>query len=140
MNVKRYILSSLAVFVTTIVLDIVTHRVILAPAYEATRSVWRPDSAIIPAWTIVPVALTIAFVFTYMFVKGCSKSRGIGDGLRFGGISGVFISLPISYMLYAMLPIPFSLALQWLVYGLIQTILMGITASSIYRPITFDRK
>jgi len=36
-------------------------------------------------------------------------------------------------MFYVMLPIPLSLALQWLIYGLIQTILMGITAALVYR-------
>jgi hypothetical protein len=138
MDVKRYFLSSMAVFVTTMVLDIVTHRVILSRAYEATKSVWRQDAAALPIASIVPVAITVAFAFTYMFVKS-SGASGIFAGIRFGGIAGIFISLPMSYMFYVMLPIPLSLALQWLIYGLIQTILMGITAALVYRT-RFERR
>ena len=132
MNVKRYLVASMAVFVTAIVLDIVTHRLILASAYEATGSVWRRDAAPY-TWIIVLVAFIIAFPFTYMFVKGY-EGKGIVEGVRFGVIAGFFISLPMSYGLYAMLPIPLSLALQWFSFGLVQTILLGIAAAAVYRP------
>ena len=79
------------------------------------------------------VPLIIAFPFTYIFVKGY-EGKGILEGVRFGAVVGVLIGFPMSYGMYAMLPIPHSLALQWLVYGLIQTILMGITAAAVYRP------
>ena len=132
MNVKRYIAASLAVFVAGVVLDYVIQAVILKSAYEATQSVWRPDVAS-KAWIIVLVDLIIAFPFTYIFVKGY-EGKGMLEGVRFGAIVGILIGLPMSYGMYAVLPIPHSLALQWFLYGLIEVILMGITAAAVYRP------
>ena len=132
MNVKRYIAASLAVFVAAVVLDYVIQAVILKSAYEATQSVWRPDVAS-KAWITVLVDLIIAFPFTYIFVKGY-EGKGMMEGVRFGAIVGVLVGLPMSYGIYAVLPIPHSLALQWFLYGLIEAVLMGITAAAVYRP------
>ncbi len=132
MNVKRYLSASLAVFVVTVVLDYVIQGVILKGAYEATRSLWRPDMAS-KGWIIVLVDLIIAFPFTYIFVKGY-EGKGIMEGVRFGAIIGVLICLPMSYGMYAMLPIPYSFALQQFLYGLVEVILMGVVVAAVYRP------
>ena len=49
---------------------------------------------------------------------------------------GVFLQLSMSLGMYTTLPIPFTLAIYWFVLGLIQIILMGITAALIYKPKT----
>jgi hypothetical protein len=134
MNTKRYFVASLAVFVAAVVLDYVIHGVILKSAYEATKTIWRPDMDS-KAWIIALVDLIIAFPFTYIFVKGY-EGKGIMEGVRFGTIVGVLISIPMPYGMYAMLPMPYSLAFQWFLYGLIETILMGITVAAVYRPKT----
>jgi hypothetical protein len=134
MNTKRYFVASLAVFVAAVVLDYVIHGVILKSAYEATKTIWRPDVDS-KAWIIALVDFIIAFPFTYIFVKGY-EGKGIMEGVRFGTVVGVLICVPMSYGTYAMLPMPYSLAFQWFLYGLIETILMGITAAAVYRPKT----
>lgn len=87
MNRNRYILASLAVFVAAGVLATVINAVILKDAYEATKSVWRPDMAS-KVWIFYLIDLIAAFPFTYIFVKG-REGNGILEGVRFGAIVGV---------------------------------------------------
>jgi len=42
----------------------------------------------------------------------------------------------MAYGMYAMLPVPYSLGLQWFIYGWVQTVLLGIVAAAVYRPKT----
>jgi hypothetical protein len=134
MNVNRYLIASLAVFVSAVVFDYVINGVILKDAYEATKSVWRPDMAS-KTWIFFLIDLIYAFPFTYIFVRGY-EGKGIIEGARFGAIVGVLISVPMAYGLYALLPVPYSLAQQWFLYGFIEAVLLGLVAAAVYRPKT----
>jgi hypothetical protein len=134
MNVNRYLIASLAVFVAAMGLDYVINGVILKDAYDATKSVWRPDMAS-KTWIFFLIDLIYAFPFTYIFVRGY-EGKGIIEGARFGAIVGVLISVPMAYGLYALLPVPYSLAQQWFLYGFIETVLLGLVAAAVYRPKT----
>ena len=56
------------------------------------------------------------------------------EGVRYGLIIGLFFLIPSAFGQYATYPIPFSLAVQWFVYGLIEFIIFGIIAAVIYKP------
>ena len=49
-------------------------------------------------------------------------------------VIGLFTSIPFAYGTYVMIPIPYSLALQWFIFGLLETIVLGIVVALIYRP------
>jgi CoA binding domain len=49
---------------------------------------------------------------------------------------GVLLSVPMAYGLYALLPVPYSLALQWFLCGFIEAVLLGLVAAAVYRPKT----
>ncbi len=133
MNVKRYIIASFAAFILFEIFNFVIHGLILAGAYEATAAIWRSDMDSI-MWIIYLVDLVKAFLFVYIFIKGY-QARGWHEGLRFGFIIGLFVSLGTGFESYATYPIPFSMALQWFIYGVVQFILCGILTALIYKPL-----
>jgi len=132
MNVKRFIAASLAVFLVSQALSYLIHGVILTAAYEATKSIWRQDMQS-KMWIESVNGLITAFLFTYIFIKGY-EGKGIMEGVRFGLIVGLFVSIPMAYGTYVIIPIPYYLALEWFLYGTAVVILMGITAALIYKP------
>ena len=132
MNVKRYFAASLTVFVAAAVIEFLIHGVLLSGAYRLTASVWRTDMQSM-AWIMWLVDLAVAFPFTYIFVKGYG-GKGVVEGLRFGAIIGVFASVPMACGMYVMVTVPFSLAVQWFVYGMIEMILLGMVAAAVYHP------
>lgn len=132
MNAKRFVLASLAVFVAAQILGFVIHGVLLQPAYQATQDIWRQDVES-RMWIVWLSGLLTAPLFVYIFIKGY-EGKGVMEGLRFGLIIGLFTSIPLAYGAYAVLPIPYSLALQWFLYGTAEVILLGVVAASVYRP------
>jgi len=132
MNVKKWLLGSLAVYVVYIILDYIIHSVILMGTYEATSSAWRPMEEMS---TVIPFIrdAVFALLFVYIFTKEY-EGKGIAEGVRYGLWIGLLIWVPIAYMFYNVLPIPYWLAFQWWVYGAIQCIICGIVTALIYKP------
>jgi hypothetical protein len=134
MNVKRFVYASVLVFLLGQVLGYLIHGVILAPAYLATEKLWRPQAEVASnMWIMWVTGLITAVLFVFIFVKGY-EGKGVQEGLRYGFLIGVLMSLPAAYDTYAMLPIPYSMALGWFLYGTIAWMFMGALAAIVYRP------
>ncbi len=132
MNVKRFIIASIIVFVVFEALNFLMHGLILAGAYEATAELWRADMNQM-MWIIYLGDLVKAFLFVFIFTKGY-ENKGWAEGLRYGLWIGLYVSIGMGFGSYAMYPIPFSMAIQWFVYCVIQLIICGIVTALIYKP------
>ena len=132
MNLKRYIAASLAVYVIYLALGFLIHGVILAPTYQSIKGVWRPDLTS-KMWIEWMDGFLISFLFTYIFTKGY-EGKGIMEGVRFGLIVGLLISIPVAYGTYMIIPIPYYLALEWFLYGTAQAMVLGVVAAAVYKP------
>src|SRR5437016_5068332 len=108
MNVKRYLLATLALFVFIFLYELVVHGFLLMKLYESTPSVWRDFaemSANIPlsfGFQLVLSAWT-AFAFSQLYPKG-----GIKNGLRFGLFFGIFAGI-LAASWYLWLPVSAAL-------------------------------
>jgi hypothetical protein len=132
MNIKRFILASIAVFVTFQALDFIIHGLILMSTYQSLTHLWRPDMMSL-MWIMYLSSFFMSFMFVYIFTKGY-ENRGIMEGLRFGVVIGLFMNVVGMFSQYAMYPIPFSLTMQWFLYGMAEFIIAGIVAAAVYRP------
>jgi hypothetical protein len=136
MNKKKFFLAFIIVFVLLEATNYLIHEVILSSTYmsEAVKNVFRMrDEMMSMMWIIWVTDLIWVFFFVFFFVKGY-ENRGIMEGLRFGFYIGIFVSLVFSYQLYTMLPLPYSLPLQWFIYGMIQCLILGAAAAIVYKP------
>jgi len=132
MNAKRYLAASAAVFVVAEILEYVIHELLLASTYASLQQLWRPDMES-KMWMYPVVDAIWSLLFVCIFTKGY-EGRGIMEGVRFGVLIGLFTSIPMAFGTYAMMPIPGSLAWQWFIFTLVETILLGIVAAAVYRP------
>ena len=73
-----------------------------------------------------------AFFFSFIFSKGY-EGKGIAEGVRYGLYIGIWMSVGMAYATYAMIAIPYSLALQWFVYGVIEYVIYGIALALVFR-------
>jgi len=136
MNNKKWIITSVVVFVAAQILEFIIHYLILGGAYEATSHIWRPEEEMNQMmWMMWLTGLIWAFLFVYIFAKGY-EGRGVMEGVRFGLIIGVFYSFPMSLGNYVTIPIPFSLALNWFIFGVIEITILGVLAAVLYKPVT----
>ncbi len=130
MKWKAFFATAVVVYAVAQLCDYLIHGVILRSAYEATKDLWRPDMNE-KMWIMVPVTAIWSVLFTLLFIKGY-EARGLMEGVRFGLLIGLFTSIPMAYGTYAVLPIPYSLAFQWFVYGTAQCILLGVVVALIW--------
>ncbi len=110
------------------------HVVLLMGAYEATANVWRPMEEMKMSVSLARVAV-YALLFVFIFTKGY-EGEGVLEGARYGLWIGLLIWIPMAYTFYNVLPIPYSLAFKWWVFGTIQNIICGVVAALIYKPVT----
>lgn len=134
MNLKRWFLASLAVFVVFEILDSIVHMLILSGAYQdpAIVTLWRADMMVL-MWLMYISALVMSLVFVYMFAKG-HEDKGVLEGIRFGSVFGLIMAFVAIVNQYVVYPIPLKLAVQWFVFGMIEFVCMGIIAALIYKP------
>ena len=127
---KKVLIGFVVTFILLEVLDILVHGVILMNAYQATQSVWRPD-IMQKMWILHIVKIVVAFLVAFIFSKGY-EGKGIIEGLRYGLYMGLLMSIGMAYGTYAMIAIPYLLALQWFIYGVIEYIIVGIALALVF--------
>ena len=127
---KKVLLGWVAAFVTLMVLDFVIHGVLLASTYESLASLWRPDMND-KMWIMWVVSLIGSFFFAFIFSKGY-ENKGIAEGLRYGLYIGIWIGSGFAYGTYAMIAIPYSLALQWFIYSIIEFVIAGAVLALVF--------
>lgn len=127
---KKVWLGFIASFITIEILEAIVNFVILNSAYQSTASVWRPDM-MSKMWIFHLVMLIGSFFFAFVFSKGF-ENKGIAEGVRYGIYIGIWISVGKAYGTYAMVAIPYSLALQWFIYGVLEYVIAGVVLAFIF--------
>ncbi len=134
MNVKRFAAACVAVYVVHQVCEFLVHVVWLGGTYKDLAHVWRPEDELMSLYWVMYVSnIFYAVVFCFIFVRGY-ENRGIAEGVRYGALVGLLMSIPMAFASYSIYPIPFSLAVKWLLSGIAIAIVEGIVVASIYRP------
>ena len=132
MNTKKFLLTSLAVFVTLQILDFVIHNLILAADYEALVAVWRPDM-MDKMWVMYITGIVFSLLFVYIFSKG-QEGKGVMEGVKYGFIIGLLVVFVGSFNQFVVYPIPYGLTWKWIIYGLIEFVILGAVTALIYKP------
>jgi hypothetical protein len=127
---KKFWIGCVVVFVAMEVMMFLIHGVILASAYEATKEIWRPDMQS-QMWIYQVLSVIGAFFLTFVFSKGY-EGKGVAEGVRYGLYIGIWMSSGMAYGSYAMMNIPYSLALQWFLYGILEYLIYGILLALVF--------
>jgi hypothetical protein len=138
MNWKKLWLAALAVYVVYLGTMFLIHGVILGGYYMKPDlvNIWRPEAEMSAhSWLRFLTMAVFAYFFTFIFAKGHEK-KGLMEGIRFGIYIGLFTYFVSSFEQFIIFPIPHAVAWYWTLAGLVQCVLMGVTAALIYRPKT----
>ena len=127
---KKVLIGFIVVLVAMEVMSFLVDYLILGPTYQSLQSLWRPDMQSM-LWIYQVLMVVGAFFFTFIFSKGF-EGKGIMEGVRYGFYIGVWMSIGMAYGTYAMIAIPYSLALQWFIYGIIEYIIYGILLALVF--------
>jgi len=127
---KKVLIGTAAIFIAMTAFDLIVHGIILSESYKATASLWRPEMQSM-TWIYSVISLVGAFFFSFIFSKGY-EGKGIAEGARYGLYIGIWMSIGMAYGTYAMIAIPYTMALQWFLYGVVGYVLYGIILALIF--------
>ena len=128
---KKTLLSGLAVFVLWSLLDFVIHGMILKSTYASTTSLWRPMAEMKIGLMYVTVFIAaMVFASLYGWFVG---NKSLRTGLKFGLLYGIGFGVGMGYGSYAVMPIPYSMALTWFLGTVIETTLGGLLLGTIIK-------
>ena len=134
MNRSKFIITTLVVFVGMFALDFLFHAVYMVENYKSIASIMRPEAdqmRYFPALLLGQLFITVGFV--YVFIKG-REGKGIGEGIRYGLIIGLFFGFGSTIINYAIYPISGTIMLNYLFWYPIECMILGIITSSMYKP------
>ena len=130
---RRSLGAGLAILAAWTLIDVLMHRLFLAPFYEASPSLWRPfdqmSVALIYAVTLVLVGV---FVGTYSLLV---RPKSLGAGLSLGAFVGLALGISSGFGTFIHMPIPMPLAWGWLIGGWLK----GLVAGGIVGAVVRDR-
>ncbi|OGD19095.1 MAG: hypothetical protein A2Y69_08955 [Candidatus Aminicenantes bacterium RBG_13_59_9] len=137
MNWKRFLVASAVTYVVVQAMELVINNVLMKSANESLMSLWRPNM-MSRMWIMYAVGGLVALLFPYIFVKG-REGKGIAEGVRYGIIIWLFVSVPMSVSMWVLLPIPYIIILRWMLYGLLEMLVAGILVAVIYKPLALSK-
>jgi len=134
MNLKKYMIATLVVYVVYSALAFFIHNIILEAEYEPMMgTVLRTVSDFglrAPLLYLGNLVFALAFCAIYTFGYEPGKSW-IGQGVRYGLLMGTLLA-PVAITEYVVYPVAGSLALKWVVFGYFQALACGLVMAALY--------
>lgn len=120
---KRVLLAGLSILAAWTITDVVLHRVLLEPLYEANSALWRPIRDLsIPLIYTATISLIGSFIAIYQILVAPKSLR---SGILFGALMGLVLGVSVGLGTYIHMPIPVALAWGWFLGAIIKALLAG---------------
>ena len=131
MNPKRLVLAIVAVFVGIFATDMLIHGVWLNSLYKETAQLWRTEAEMTHhmAYLIAGQFLT-ALMFVLIWAHAAMPS--LGRACAYGLCMALF-QQAMTFITYAVQPLPGGIALRWVLAGAAQGVLMGMIVYFAYK-------
>ncbi len=124
----------IVVFVVMQLYGYLIHTVGLSDLYASVASIFRPEAEMMEMMWIMMVGSAFAtLVFCYIFTFG-AEGKGVMEGVRYGALMGLFLSIPSSVDAYVIYPLTVEIAVIWFVTGVVGLMIAGAVFASIYKP------
>lgn len=133
MNVKKLVLTIIVVFVVANITGFLIHATLLAPDYMAVKEHYRPEGQEKMIW-ICLAYLAFAIGSVIVYAKGVEAKPWLGQGIRFGILMWLVLTVPSFFIAYAVQPVPTMLMVKQVLFEGIDKIVLGIITAALYRP------
>lgn len=133
MNTKKLVLTMVVVFIVANLTGFLIHAVLLAPDYMAIKEHYRPEGS--EKMLFINLAyLAFAIGSVLVYAKGVENKPWLGQGLRFGILIWLVLTIPSFFIAYAVQPVPTMLLVKQVLFEGVDKLLLGAITAALYRP------
>ena len=133
MNTKKLVLTIVVVFIVANLTGFLIHAVLLAPDYMAVKEHYRPEGS--EKMLFINLAyLAFAVGSVLVYAKGVENKPWLGQGLRFGILIWLVLTIPSFFIAYAVQPVPATLLMKQVLFEGVDKLLLGAITAALYRP------
>lgn len=116
---------------------IVIHSIILKQDYMNTASDWRSyEAQTARIWAMLLAVLIYVVGAVLIYVRGAEAKPWVGQGIRFGILLALVSVVYGSLSGWVIIPIPHMLAVKWIVYEGVLSVVFGLVVAAICQPKT----
>ena len=133
MNKFRLVLTIVVVFIVANFTGFFIHAIWLKQDYMPIANLYRPEGQEKMAF-IVLAYLAFAIGSVWAYAHGVENKPWLGQGLRFGIVLWLILSVPWFFITYAVQPIPALLLAKQITMEAIDKIVLGLVIAALYRP------
>ena len=131
MNPKRLVLAIVAVFVGIFATDMLIHGVWLNSLYKDTAQLWRSEAEMRHHMAFLTAGQFLtALMFVLIWTHAAIAS--LGRACAYGLCMALF-QQAMTFITYAVQPLPGEIALKWVLAGSAQGVLMGVIVFFTYK-------
>ncbi len=132
MNVKKWLLSSVIVWIAYFILEWIIHGGILAGLYQQHADLWLSEAQMQSRmWAMILGQLFFAILFCFIYTKGI-REGGAAEGLRYGFWLGLLLCVPVFFIRWSVELSPGILIFFQSLFEFMAIIILGIVLGAIY--------
>ncbi len=129
--IRKVILAWIVVFATIFCYEWAFHGMYMMPDYLATAELWRDNVAMQALGHIGLIRIAVmAFVIAglYCWVARAEHGCCTKFGIKYGAMIGLLLGIK-SFGTYVYMPIPYEMAVKWLIGEVLMGVLIGVVLS-----------
>ncbi|HJY85794.1 MAG TPA: hypothetical protein VKE24_03055 [Candidatus Acidoferrales bacterium] len=134
MEPKKFLAAVVVGYIILMGLAFLIHGVWLMPVYQQYATIWRLEEAMRhKMWINWVGQLLFTVVFAWVYTRGVEDKPWVGQGIRYGLLMTLFVVIPSVCAEYVVYPIPYTLALEWMLAGAVQLLVLGVIVAGFCR-------
>jgi len=132
MNKFRLVLTIAVVFIVANFTGFFIHAIWLKQDYMPVANLYRPEGQEKMAFIVLGY-LGFAIGSVWAYAHGVENKPWLGQGLRFGIVLWLILSVPWFFITYAIQPIPALLLAKQIIMEGVDKIVIGVIIAALYR-------
>ena len=132
---KRFWIAGIAASVLFFILGFIVHGVLLTNDYMQIKSMFRPEAeAMANMPTMILAHVIMGFAFAWIYSRGVSNAPWAMQGLRFGIVMVLLVTVPWYLIYYSVQPWPAAITAKQIIFDGISLVITALVVAFIYKP------
>ena len=134
MNIKKFLITAVVVFIVGFGLNFVIHNVLLHDDYSKLPNLLRTEADMQNYFPhMIAANALFSLALAWIYAQGVTEKPWLGQGIRFGLAVWLLTSVPVYMTYYAVQPWPAAVIHKSILFDLVRVTVLGVLAAAIYR-------